>query len=165
MLYILAIPCGFAHNQSIETNNTGANEMSKEFTKGQVVIRFASLDHKGTWGFTRAIVGSCGAKQMTLSIQATGQLMGRTFEPNSKTTYVNTFQGVTYIRNHTGFTMADMSDEEAHAVCIKHAELQLATERAHFASRIAEHADDAGYVAAIKKLEAQLHEAQSIKRA
>jgi len=134
--------------------------MSKEFKKGQAVIHFSNWDSKGTWYFRRAIVKSCGAKQMTLEAVDSGEMMGCNFRPNSDTHYTLTWQGQERTAQHSACTMADMTDEEAHAVCIRMAEGTLAQEREHFANCLKRNAG-AGYDNAIKRKQAELHEPRS----
>lgn len=135
----------------------------KAFTKGQTVIHFADYDRKGTWIYTRAIVKSCGVQKMTLENAETGVMMGRDFEPNADRTYEITFQGVTSIRNNTNFTLADMTDAEAEAVCLAHGALTVIDQQAHY-EKCGTTSDHAGYLAAIAKARAEIHEPRALKR-
>ena len=135
----------------------------KEFKKGQQVVHFASYDRKGTWSFTRATVQSCGEKQMTLVNSETGVMMGRQFRPNSERTYEQNYGGKVIVQNWRDVTMADMTDEEAHAMCLELAAVELEAERQHFARCLATSTSE-GYTKAIEKSQAELHEPRSMKR-
>lgn len=137
--------------------------MSKEFKKDQVVIHFSSWDRKGTWCFTRAIVGSCGAKQMTLRNAVTGEMMGCHFRPDSKNEYTYVFQGKEGVNYWNDVTKPDMSDEDASALCLEFAAAELIRERAKFEHSIAT-SDSVGYTKATEKAFSELHEPRSLKR-
>ena len=134
----------------------------KAFKKGQTVIHFNSYDRKGTWCFTRAVVKSCGAKKMTLENAETGEMMGCDFAPNADTTYQQTWKGETISVNHTHFTLADMTDEEAHALCLEHARLQILDENTRF-DRCISGSNNQLYIDAIERNRAELHEPRSMK--
>lgn len=135
----------------------------KAFKKNQVVIHFANLDGKGTWGFTRAVVKSCGNVKMTLENAETGAMMGTNFRPDAERTYTRNWEGKSVTHNWTHFTLADMSDEVAHSICIGAAIIYLADQNAHF-DRCLSQGNGAAYDASINKQRAELHEPRSIKR-
>lgn len=137
--------------------------MTKEFKKGQAVIHFHTYDGKGTWRFTRAIVVSCGAKKMTLKNAETSAMMGCNFRPDSSRTYTTIWKGQEFVQNYGHFTLADMTDDEAHAVCIEAAKIELVDKNAHYDKCLAG-GHGAGYDAAINKERAELHEPRSMKR-
>ena len=138
--------------------------MSKEFKKDQVVVTFSSVDHKGTWKYTRAVVKSCGAKKMTLINAETGAMMGSNFQPNSARTSVVSYEGKEVVQNLSCFTLADMSDEEAVLVCLEHAALTIADKNASFDECIKSNASNEGYCKNIEENRAELHEPRAIKR-
>lgn len=138
--------------------------MSKEFKKDQVVVTFSSHDGKGTWKYSRAVVKSCGAKKMTLIDEATSAMMGSNFKPNSDRTYEVSFEGKTTVKNYTHFTLADMSDEEAVAVCIEAAKTQLLDENNRYDECIKNNAESVHYCKSIEEARAELHEPRAIKR-
>lgn len=78
--------------------------MKAAFTKGQVVIQVASVDGKGTFSWSRAIVKSCGKKQMTLCHPVTGAMLGNHFRPE---------HGVDIANGQSYGVVADMTDEQA----------------------------------------------------
>lgn len=135
----------------------------KEFKKGQPVVHFMSYDRKGTWMFTRAIVQSCGEKQMTLVNRDTAEMMGRNFRPSSARTYTQNYGGRDHTQQYRDVTMADMTVEEAHAMCLELAAVELEHERAHFANCLAQSTSE-GYTKAIEKSLSELHEPRSMKR-
>lgn len=135
----------------------------KAFKKNQVVIHFSNLDGKGTWSFTRAVVKSCGNVKMTLENAETGAMMGTNFRPDAERTYTRTWEGKSVTHNWTHFTLPDMSDAEAHSVCIGAAIIYLADQNAHFDHCLAQ-GNGAAYDASINKQRAELHEPRSIKR-
>ncbi|MNE47950.1 hypothetical protein D3C77_13380 [compost metagenome] len=134
--------------------------MSKEFKKGQEVVYFHDWDRKGTWFFRRAVVMSCGAKKMTLAALDGGEMMGRNFRPDSTHLYTVPYQGKQYERQHADCTLPTMSDEEAHAMCIKLAEGTLAQERRHYEMCISGNHGEA-YTNSMRRDLALLHEARS----
>lgn len=136
----------------------------KAFKKGQNVIHFADWDRQGTWVFIRAIVKSCGSVRMTLENAETGVMMGNHFQPDAETTLSRTWQGETIIQNRSHFTLADMTDDEAHAICLKHGALTIADEQTHFNGCVERHADNPSYCAVIENKRAALHEPRSLKR-
>ena len=135
----------------------------KEFKKGQTVIYFASWDRKGTWYFKRALVKSCGAQQMTLLELSTEKMMGCNFRPNSMSVREYVYQGVAGVSHYSDCTKADMTDEEAHALCLEFAAAELVRERAHIERCIAQ-SETAGYTKAMEKKLAELHEPRSMQR-
>lgn len=137
--------------------------MAKEFKKGQVVIHFSNYDSKGTWSWTRAVVKSCGNVKMTLENAETGAMMGANFFPDSRRTYIINWKGEEFIKNYAYFTLADMTDAEAHSIAVGAAMIYLADQRKHYAACLAQ-GNGAGYDAAINKEAAQLHEPRSLKR-
>lgn len=136
--------------------------MGKEFKKGQVVVCFCNYDSKGTWTWRRALVISCGAKRMHLQDVTTGQNMGADFRPNSSRTYSSTWQGNTVVQNYRHFTLADMSDAEAHQVALEAAAIYLDDQRAHYARCLAQGSGRA-YDASIQRNLDALHEPRVIK--
>lgn len=138
--------------------------MSKEFKKDQVVVTFSSYDGLGTWKYSRAVVKSCGAKKMTLLDEATGVMMGSNFKPNSDRTYEVTFEGKTTVKSYTYFTLADMSDEEAVAVCLEAARIYLLEKNATYDECIKNNASSTHYCKSIEDDRADLHEPRAIKR-
>lgn len=138
--------------------------MSKEFKKGQKVVVFSSWDGKGTWTYTRAVVKSCGVKQMTLLNAATEEMMGNHFAPNSEKTYSINWQGKVIVKNHTHFTMADMTEDEAISVCLEAAKAYLAEKNEHYDECIARNADKESYCNSINRDRAELHEPRAVSR-
>ncbi len=137
--------------------------MAKEFKKGQMVIHFSNWDGKGTWCFTRAVVKSCGNVKMTLQNAETGDMMGTNFFPDTRRTYTSKWNGEEITQNYRYFTTTDMTDDEAHELCIKAAEIFLADERRHYDNCLAQ-GNGAAYDAAINREIAKLHEPRSLKR-
>lgn len=135
----------------------------KAFKKGQAVIHFQCYDRKGTWCFTRAVVKSCGNKKMTLEHAETGAMMGCNFRPDAEKTYEQVWKGETTIRNWGHFTLADMSDEEAIAVCLERGAMTVVDQHAHYDQRETT-SEDAGYLAALAKGRAEIHEPRAMKR-
>lgn len=135
----------------------------KEFKKGQPVVHFMSYDRKGTWTFTRATVQSCGEKQMTLVNTETGEMMGRNFRPNSVRTYTQNYGGQEHTQQYRDVTMADMTDEQAHKMCLELASVELAAERTHYSNCLAR-STSGQYTKAIEKSLSELHEPRSMKR-
>lgn len=86
--------------------------MSKAFKKGELVTYVASWDNKGTFYFVQAIVHSCGAKQMVLTSEETGEEMGRHYSP--KAGDVETLH-----MGNWGATFKRMTDAEAEALCLE----------------------------------------------
>ncbi|MGL4353097.1 MAG: hypothetical protein ACRCTP_04070 [Aeromonas popoffii] len=87
-------------------------KITKDFTKGQIVIVASNYDDKGTWEWRRARVVSCGMKQMTLE-SLEGEMLGRNYPPRFEVNYqfANQKPGI----NNT-IVMADRNDEEAAAL-------------------------------------------------
>lgn len=84
--------------------------MSKAFKKGQAVIEIGSWDGKGCFYWRRAIVQSCGMKQMTLSNAATGEMLGNHYRP---------VEGVDIDAGYSYGTVPDMSDEQVTALALE----------------------------------------------
>lgn len=55
--------------------------MSKAFKKGELATYICRWNETGTYSFRTVRVESCGAKKMTLSNEATGEMMGCHFFP------------------------------------------------------------------------------------
>lgn len=98
----------------------------KDFTKGQKVIHISLYNRNGAFTFTRAIVQSCGKKQMTLLNEKTGEMMGRNFCPLEGFKSVHHDIEAWAAKDNRPMhhvcqsgTFRDMSDEEAHALCLK----------------------------------------------
>ena len=86
--------------------------MSKAFTKGQKVTYICSWDNKGTVAYRQAVVHSCGAKQMVLTDEVTGEEMGRHFAP--------VLGSLDNIRSFNyGGTFPRMSDDDAAALSLE----------------------------------------------
>jgi hypothetical protein len=136
----------------------------KAFKKGQIVIHFSDWDSKGTWSYTRAVVMSCGVKQMTLVNADTGVMMGRHFHPGADVTWTQVWAGAEITRQRTAITLPDLADEEAHAMALEFAKAHMAHERAEYERLIATHPDNPRYIAAVRKDLAELHAAEAFKR-
>lgn len=95
------------------------------FKKGEQVIHIARYNDKGKFVFQRAVVNSCGKKQMTLSDATTGEMMGRNFCPvegfvSLHAVCKNVEAGERPAHHFVSSgTFKDMSDEDAMAMCLK----------------------------------------------
>jgi len=58
---------------SLKPTTTQEDDMAKAFKKGDRVTAISSWDNRGTVAFIQCVVRSCGAKQLLLTIEATGK--------------------------------------------------------------------------------------------
>lgn len=135
----------------------------KAFKKNQTVIHFMNGDSKGTWLWTRSIVKSCGAKRMTLEHAETGEMMGCNYRPDAEKTYSREWNGEVIVQNWGHFTLPDMSDEEAVAVCLERGAATLVAENEHYDRCLAGGHGEA-YDKVIHQSRAALHEPRAMKR-
>lgn len=136
--------------------------MAKEFKKGQLVINFSSYDGKGTWGWTRAVVKSCGNVKMTLENAETGAMMGNNFRPDSAQSYDVTWKGEVSTNWHNDVTLPDMGDDEATAKCLELAAAYLERQVAMNNRKLT--MPDVYSTEGVKQTLASLHEPRAIKR-
>jgi len=124
---------------------------AKAFTKGQLVTLIGSWDEQGTAYYRDAVVYSCGAKQMVLTDEATGEEIGRHFKPA-----VGDFDN--------GGTFPRMTQEEAEAACLVVGTNVVVRQRAHYASRRVQFGGSCRfYDAGLNESEAKLHEPRAIR--
>lgn len=131
--------------------------MAGIFKKGERVTYVADWDSRGTFYFIQAFVHSCGGKKVVLYNAETQQLLGRHFRPE-----IGIIQGV---GRQTNGIFKQMSDDEAHAVCLAEAASYLAWRRQTIADSIEKSASGSLYAKAMEKQLAELHEPMSMKGA
>ena len=130
----------------------------KAFSKGEAVTLVQNWDSKGTISIRHAVVYSCGTKQMILTDAVTGDEIGRHFKPFRAT--ATDFGDIRVLVA----TFPKMSAEDAERVGFILAEKFLGEQRAFYARCIASHGASAGYVQAIEREIALLHEPRVIDR-
>lgn len=130
--------------------------MSKAFKKGELVTYVASWDDKGTIYYVNAVVHSCGARQMVLTNEATGQEMGRHYRPE-----------VGSVETLTPFgwcaTFKRMTDEQDEALCLEQAAKLPALWQAENECRAA-HNEKIGRVVLLPHDLSELYEPRALKR-
>lgn len=130
--------------------------MNKAFKKGELVTYVASWDNKGTFYYVNAVVHSCGAKQMVLTDEATGEEMGRHFAPRIG-------DAETVSISNWGATFKRMTDEQAEALCLELAAKLPALWQAENERRAA-HNEKIGRVMLLPYDLNELHEPRALKR-
>lgn len=139
--------------------------MAKVFKKGDKVTLISSWDRCGTAIYRHAIVYSCGAKQMVLTDEVTGEEMGRHFSPNLGSLEY-TFKEINGWRSYSaaGGTFKRMTDEEALEACLKVGAEDVKYQSAHY-ERCLAGGHGEGYNNAIRKDIAKLHEPRAMSHA
>ena len=135
--------------------------MAKAFKKGQLAIYFMSLDGKGTFIWTRALVKSCGEKKMTLENAETGAMMGSNFRPTHSQSYQTTYQGEVHTSWYSDVTLPDMDDEAAQRTALELAAAYLVRQKAMMESKLT---SDVYNHDAVRESMAALHEPRAEKR-
>jgi len=124
--------------------------VSKQFSKNDQVTYITNWDRKGTFMFQHAVVYSCGNKQMVLTDAINGKEMGRHYSPE-----IGEAEG----------TFPRMTDDEAIAHCLKHAEVFIPQHIAYYERLIERNREnrfsDKGYRDNIRKDIDRMHEAQA----
>jgi hypothetical protein len=145
--------------------------MAKTFTKGDTVHHIASWDgQKRIYTYRKAIVHSCGKKQMVLTDAETGQEMGRHFKPDGWDSYTTELIDGTWQRGPNSVmlqgTFAGLTDEEAEAKALEMAQAARANDLAIYQRRLSLAAfDEADTRKEIARLEALTPSAKSYAEA
>lgn len=82
------------------------------FKKNDLVTNFYRWDGAGDYGYTQAIVYSCGKKQMVLTDEITGEEMGRNYHPSGVDSFAPAYDLV------LSGTAPRMTPEEAEVFCV-----------------------------------------------
>jgi hypothetical protein len=116
--------------------------------KGDLVVKFANWDNKGTFTFRDMVVESWGKKRATLRDSETGEMLGESLGANFRVLVLpaNQFTG--------------LREDEAYAV--KLAEEFLIEERARLNRCLERNADNEVYCDYIRESIAELHEPRGI---
>lgn len=119
------------------------------FKKGDAVCWISDWDRKGTVHIVRAIVHSCGKKQMVLTNAETGKELGRHFYPHELQSWGYGFQ------TETCAIVTLVSDKaEVEALALSLAERIYERENAEYERRIANTPEHEAY---FRKQQALLH--------
>lgn len=116
------------------------SKTQKRFAKGDTVTLFGDWDRKGTAWYRHAVVYACGPKRMTLTCAATGDELGRNFDPRH------------------ALVTPRMTEAEAVAHALQLAALLLEQEREHIRDRIARFSTDSRFVEVMQRQFDALHE-------
>lgn len=134
--------------------------MSKAFTKGDRVTRISDWDGKGTVAIREAIVHSCGVKRLILTDAETGEEIGRNFraERNDIEDRITRWAG----GPAQGLILLVIPRDEAIVIALESGAAIVASQRAKISRRIEQAAGNKGYIRALDREIADLHEPRFI---